>query len=70
MTEIDVTVCTVGQGALAWPKALGCVPKHGPESAAGEDFSWRSNDRQVVLEGRLRQALPTRLNLDLRAEAL
>ncbi len=57
--------------ALDWLKALGYVVLHGPEIALGEPSAERSdpNYRDVVLEGRLRQALAC-LNPDLPPEAL
>ena len=57
--------------ALDWLKALGYAVLHGPNIAAGEPAAERSdpNYRDVILEGRLRQAL-VRLNPDLPAEAL
>jgi len=61
----------VEDAAFAWLEALGYALKHGPEIAAGEPAAERSDPgyRDVVLEGRLRQAL-ARLNPALPAEAL
>lgn len=61
----------VEDAALAWLKSLGYAVLHGPDIAAGEPAAERSdpNYRDVVLEGRLRQAL-VRLNPDLPSEAL
>jgi type I site-specific restriction-modification system R (restriction) subunit len=61
----------VEQAALAWLEALGYAVLHGPDIAAGEPGAERSdpNYRDVLLEGRLRQAL-VRLNPDLPHEAL
>jgi type I restriction enzyme R subunit len=61
----------VEDAALAWLAALGYTVKHGPDIAAGEPFAERTDPgyRDVVLEGRLRQAL-ARLNPELPAEAL
>src|SRR5260221_3485015 len=61
----------VEEAALAWLHGLGYAVLHGPDIAAGEPGAERSdpNYRDVVLEGRLRQALK-RLNPDLPAEAL
>ncbi|MGE3578211.1 MAG: type I restriction endonuclease subunit R [Vicinamibacterales bacterium] len=65
------TESIVEDAALAWLKALGYTVLHGPDIAVGEPGAERSdpNYRDVVLEGRLRQAL-ARLNPDLPAEAL
>jgi type I restriction enzyme, R subunit len=61
----------VEDAALAWLEALGYTVLHGPEIAAGEPGAERGdpNYRDVLLEGRLRQALE-RLNPDLPSEAL
>src|SRR5713101_451653 len=65
------TESIVEDAALAWLEALGYTVLHGPAIAAGEPAAERSdpNYRDVLLEGRLRQAL-VRLNPDLPAEAL
>ena len=65
------TESVVEAAALAWLEALGDTVLHGPDLAAGQPAAERSdpNARDVVLEGRLRQAL-ARLNPDLPAEAL
>jgi len=65
------TESVVEEAALAWLESLGYVVKHGPEIAPGELFAERSdpNYRDVMLDGRLRQAL-FRLNPDLPHEAL
>ena len=65
------TESTVESAALGWLGALGYAVLHGPDIAAGEPAAERSdpNYRDVVLEGRLRQAL-VRLNPDLPNEAL
>ena len=57
--------------ALDWFESLGYMVLHGPDIAAGEPAAERydPNYRDVVLEGRLRQAL-VRLNPDLSPEAL
>src|SRR4030067_2887678 len=59
------------QAALAWLESLGYTVLHGPDIAVGEPAAERSdpNYRDVVLEGRLRQAL-ARLNPQLPPEAL
>jgi len=55
----------VEDAALAWLEALGYAVHHGPDIAVGEPAAERTdpNYRDVVLEGRLRQAL-VRLNPD------
>jgi type I restriction enzyme R subunit len=65
------TESIVEEAALAWLEALGYAVLHGPDIAAGM-FGAERNDpnyRDVVLEGRLRQAL-VRLNPDLPLDAL
>ena len=71
MSEGDFSESVVEQAALAWLGALGYTVLHGPDIAAGEPGAERNdpNYRDVVLEGRLRQAL-VRLNPDLPQEAL
>lgn len=65
------TESVVEDAALAWLEDLGYAVLHGPASAAGEPGAERSDPtyEDVVLEGRLRQAL-VRLNPDLPHEAL
>ena len=65
------TESIVEDAALAWFDELGYAVVHGPEIAIGEPAAERSdpNYRDVMLEGRLRQAL-VRFNSDLPAEAL
>ncbi|EQD75105.1 protein containing Restriction endonuclease, type I, EcoRI, R subunit/Type III, Res subunit, partial [mine drainage metagenome] len=65
------TESVVESATLAWLQALGYAVLHGPDIAAGEPASERSDPsyRDVVLEGRLREAL-VRLNPDLPSEAL
>lgn len=65
------TESIVEDAALAWLQALGYAVLHGPDIAAGMPAAERDdpNYRDVVLEGRLRQAL-VRLNPDLPPEAL
>jgi type I restriction enzyme R subunit len=65
------TESVVEDAALAWLAALGYAVKHGPEIAAGEPAAERSDPgyRDVVLEGRLRDAL-ARLNPTLPPAAL
>jgi len=61
----------VEDASLAWLEALGYAVLHGPDIAAGEPGAERSdpNYRDVVLDGRVRQAL-VRLNPHLPHEAL
>lgn len=63
------TESVVEEAALAWLEGLGWSVRHGPEIAPGELLAERSDYGQVVLEGRLRDALAL-LNPDLPAEAL
>ena len=65
------TESVVEDAALAWLEALGYTVLHGPHIAAGETDAERSdpNYREVLLEGRLRQAL-ARLNPDLPPDAI
>jgi type I restriction enzyme R subunit len=65
------TESVVEEAALAWLEALGYAVLHGPEIAAGEPGAERSdpNYRDVLLQGRLRQAL-VRLNPKLPSEAI
>ena len=71
MNSHGFTESIVEDAALAWLEALGYAVLHGPEIADGEPGAERSdpNYRDVVLDGRLRQA-PFRLNPDLPYEAL
>jgi type I restriction enzyme, R subunit len=64
------TESIVEEAALAWLETMGYPVLHGPDLAAGGQTAERSdpNYRDVVLEGRVRQAL-VRLNPDLPAEA-
>ena len=65
------TESVVEDAALAWLAGLGYAVLHGPDIAVGMLGAERSdpNYRDVVLEGRLRQALE-RLNRNLPADAL
>lgn len=65
------TESVVEEAALAWLKELGYEVLYGPNIAAGEPEAERNdpNYRDVVLEGRILQAL-VRLNPGLPAEAL
>jgi len=63
------TESVVEEAALAWLEGLGYTILHGPEIAPGEPFAVREDYGQVVLEGRLRQALQ-RLNPQAPPDAL
>ncbi len=67
MTRFSESV--VEDAALEWLGALGWAVAHGPEIAPGEARAERAEYGQVVLEGRVRQAL-RRLNPALPKEAL
>ena len=71
MTSRSFTESVVEDAALAWLASLGYTVLHGPDIAAGMPDAERSdpNYRDVVLEGRLRQALVS-LNPALPADAL
>jgi len=59
----------VEDAALTWLEGLGYGLKHGPEIAPGELFAERADYGQVVMAGRVRQAL-TKLNPSLPTEAI
>ncbi len=70
------TESVVEDAALAWLESLGYAVKHGPDITPGDDTlaltlpQWeRENYSQVVLAGRLREAL-VQLNPALPAEAI
>ena len=67
----NFTESVVEDAALAWLQSLGYAILHGRDIAVGEPAAERTdpNCRDVLLEGRLRQAL-ARLNPDLPHEAL
>src|SRR5258706_102899 len=69
--SVGFSESVVEDAALAWLEALGYAVLHGPDIAAGEPGAERSdpNYRDVLLEGRLRQAL-VRLNPNLPPDAL
>jgi type I restriction enzyme, R subunit len=71
IVNLAFTESVVEDAALGWLESLGYGIQHGPDFAAGMPSAERSdpNYRDVVLEGRLRQAL-VRLNLKLFAEFL
>lgn len=60
------TESVVEEATLAWLEVLGYVVAYGPDIAAGQPTAERTdpNYHDVVLEGRLRQAL-VRLNPDM-----
>jgi len=63
------TESVVEEAALAWLEALGYSVAHGPEIGCGQPGAERTDWSQVVLEGRLREAL-TRLNPKVPASAI
>ncbi len=71
MPSSSFTESIVEEAALAWLAGLGYQVLHGPDIAFGEPGAERSdpNYRDVILEGRLRQAL-ARLNPGLPSDAL
>jgi type I restriction enzyme R subunit len=68
-TTTDFTESTVEQAALAWFEALGYAIQSAPTLAPGELFEERKSYGDVVLVGRLRQAL-ARINPKVPAEAI
>jgi type I restriction enzyme R subunit len=66
---VVITESVVEEAAIAWFKIAGWVIGHGAETAPGELLGERPDYRQVILEGRLRNAL-ARFNPELPAEAL
>lgn len=69
--SVGFSESVVEEATLNWFESLGYVVLHGPDIAAGEAGAERSdpNYGDVILEGRLRQALVF-LNPDLPLEAL
>jgi len=65
----SITESVVEEAALAWLESLGYTILFGPEIAPGEPQAERDDYGQVVLEGRLRQALQ-RLNPQVPTDAL
>src|SRR5215207_6315767 len=65
----NFTESVVEEAALAWLEALGYALAYGPEIGCGEPGDERADWAQVVLEGRLRQALQ-RLNPTVPTSAL
>ena len=70
-TMTTFTESVVEDATLAWLEELGYAVLHGPDIASGEPAAERTDPeyRDVVLEGRLQQALVA-LNPDLRTEGL
>ena len=66
---MNFTESEVEDAALEWLASLGWSVAHGPDIAPGMPDAERADYGEVVLEGRLREAL-ARLNPDLPAEAL
>lgn len=64
LTEADVE-----QAALGWLECLGWKTAHGPDIAPEVPGAERTDYREVVLEGRLRDAL-SQLNPDIPSDAL
>lgn len=69
MSFNNLTESVIEQAALAWLESLGYTILSGPEIAPGEVQAERDSYGQVVLEGRLRQALQ-RLNPKVPKDAL
>ncbi len=69
MNSTSFTESVVEQAALAWLEALGYGIAHGPEIGCGQPGAEREDWSQVVLEGRLRDALH-RLNPKVPASAI
>jgi len=69
MTDHGVTESVVEQAALAWLESTGWQIAHGPDIAPNMSASERADYGEVVLAGRLRDAL-ARFNPELSAEAL
>jgi type I restriction enzyme R subunit len=65
---MSLTESTVEEAALEWFGELGYAIGHGPEMAPGEVASERESFGDVVLEGRLREAI-ARLNGSIPAES-
>ncbi len=69
MSDRGVSESVIEQAALAWLESLGWNVLHGPEIAPDERGAEREDYGQVVLKGRLRNALAW-LNPDLPTEAI
>ncbi|HLO97595.1 MAG TPA: type I restriction endonuclease, partial [Fimbriimonas sp.] len=64
-----LTESVVEDAALAWLEELGWSIMHGPEIAPGEVGAERNDYREVLLSGRLRNAIRA-LNPDLPPDAV
>src|SRR5688500_15502155 len=62
------TESTVEEAALEWSADLGYAVRHGPEIAPGEPAAERESYGEVVVLGRLREAI-ARLNPSIPPEA-
>jgi len=69
MSERHFRESTIESAALAWLESAGWQVAHGPDLAPGAPAAERRDYSEVVLTGRLRDAL-ARLNPDLPVEAL
>ena len=69
MSDRGVTESVVEQAALAWLESSGWTVANGPDIAPDTPGAERTEYREVVLEGRLRDAL-ARLNPGLSTDAL
>ena len=69
VVHASFTESTVEDAALAWLETLGWSISHGPDIAPDTPGAERAEYREVVLEGRLRDAL-ARLNPGLSTDAL
>ena len=69
MTDGGVSESVVEQAGLSWLESLGWAVVHGPDIAPDGPTSERTDYGQVILEGRLRDAL-ARLNPSLPSEAV
>jgi type I restriction enzyme, R subunit len=65
---MSLTESTVEEAALEWFGELGYAIGHGPEMAPGEAAAERESFAEVVLEGRLRDAM-RRLNPEVPDDA-
>ena len=68
MASQSVNECTVEEAALSWFKDLGYATAHGEQIAPGEPGAERQSYADVVLAGRMREAVE-RLNPDIPAQA-
>lgn len=63
-----ITESTVEEATLSWFESLGYTVLHGPDIAPDEPRAERQTYNNVVLAGRLREAIG-RLNADIPSEA-